>query len=246
MHTHLATFLFQVVNFLILVGVLRFWLFRPVQAMIDRRQREIEAPLAEAATERSKATQLRAEAERQHLAAAGERERYLLEARRDAEAQRDQLVANARRAADDLVKAGQETLARERAAVESRLQEQAATLAVGLAARLLAASGADGATDHLLDEALRAVESLGGPARDGIERATGPARVQIVSALPVETVRRDAVARRLHRSLGDALEVTFAEDPALIAGVEIHLPTAVVRQSWREQLALAQKELVVR
>lgn len=74
MHSHLATFLFQIVNFLILVGVLRYWLYRPVQAMIARRQREVDAPLAAAAAERAKAAELRAEVEQQHLAAAGERD----------------------------------------------------------------------------------------------------------------------------------------------------------------------------
>jgi F-type H+-transporting ATPase subunit b len=243
MHTHLATFLFQIANFLILMGVLRYWLYRPVQAMIARRQRDVEAPLAEAAAERSKASELRAEAERQHLAAATERDRYLTEAGRDAEARRDQLLADARRAADDLVKAGQATLGRERAAAQSKLQEQAAALAVELAGRLLAASGRDEATDHLLDQALQAVESMGG-VREAMDRVTGPAQVQVVTAVPVEPARRDAIATRLHRTLGDALEVTFADDPQLVAGAEIHLPTAVVRQSWREQLALAQRELV--
>jgi len=237
MHTHLATFVFQIVNFLILVGVLRYWLYRPVQTMIARRQREIEAPLADAATERAKAVQLRDEAERQHQAAAGERDRFLLEAGRDAESRRDQLLVDARQAADDLVKTGQETLRRERAAVQSKLQEQAVGLAVDLAARLLAMSAPEGATDHLLDEALQAVESMDG-------RTTGPDRVQVITAVAVGSARRDAIATRLHRSLGDGVEVTFAEDPALVAGAEIHLPTAVVRQSWREQLALARKELM--
>jgi len=244
MHTHLATFIFQIVNFLILVGVLRYWLYRPVQAMIARRQREVEAPLAEAAAERARATELRAEVERQHLAAAGERDRFLLEAGRDAEARRDQLLTEARRAAEELVAAGQQALARERATAESKLQGQAVTLAVGLAARLLATSATEEATEHLLDEALRAVESMDRPgAREGAGPAAAPARVQVVTAVPVGAARRDAIATRLHRSLGEGLEVTFAEDPALVAGAEIHLPTAVVRQSWRDQLALARKEL---
>src|SRR6185312_4506540 len=246
MHTHLATFLFQIVNFLVLVGVLRYWLYRPVQAMIARRQQAVDAPLAEAAAERAKASALRADVEREHLAAAGERDQFLLEAGRDAEARRDQVLADARRAADDLVEAGREALDRERTDAESKLRGQAAALSVGLATRLLAMSGPAGATDRLLDDALDAVESMDGAARDGIGRATGPARIQVVTAVPVEPARRDAIGARLRRILGDALEVTFAEDPTLVAGAEIHLPTAVVRQSWREQLALAQKELTDR
>ena len=141
MHSHLATFAFQTVNFLVLAGVLRYWLYRPVQAMIARRQREVEAPLAAAAAERTKAAELRAEAERQHLAAAGERDRFLLEAGRDAESRRDQLLGEARRSADSLLKEGEAALARERTAAESTLQARAAELAAGIAGRLLTMSG---------------------------------------------------------------------------------------------------------
>jgi len=244
MHTHLATFLFQIVNFLVLVGVLRYWLYRPVQAMIARRQREVDAPLAAAAADRAKAAELRAAVEQQHLAAAAERDRFLVEAGRDAEARRDQLVAEAQRSADDLIKAGRDALAHERASVESDLQAQAASVAVGIAARLLAASGPAGPTDQLLNEAVRAVESMNGSAHDAVLRgASGPARVQVVTAVPVEPACREAVAARLHRTLGDAVDVSFAEDSSLVAGAEIHLPTAVVRHSWREQLALARREL---
>lgn len=244
MHTHLATFLFQIVNFLVLAGVLRYWLYRPVQAMIARRQREVEAPLAEAAADRTKAAELRAEVEQQHLAAAGERDRFLLEAGRDAEAKRDQLLVEARRAADALITAGQGALARERVAAEANLRARATDLAVGIASRLLASSGAASATDQLLNEAVGAIESMDAPAHDALVRgASGPSRVHVVTAVAVEPARRDAIAARLRRTLGDVVDVSFAEDPALVAGAEIHLPSAVVRQSWREQLALARREL---
>ena len=95
-----------------------------------------------------------------------------------------------------------------------------------------------------MNEAVRAIESMDGSAHDAIVRgASGPSRVQIVTAVAVEPARRDAVVARLHRTLGDAVDVTFAEDPTLVAGAEIHLPTAVVRHSWREQLALTRREL---
>src|SRR5579863_6260883 len=194
MHSHVATFAFQTVNFLVLAGVLRYWLYRPVQAMIARRQREVEAPLAAAAEERTKAAELRAEAERQHLAAAGERDRFLLEAGRDAEARRDQLLAEARRSADALLKEGETALARERTAAESSLQARAAELAAGIAGHLLTASGVEEASAHLLDEALRKVESMDGSGRDATARAVaGSGEIRVVTAVPLEAAKRGAV-----------------------------------------------------
>lgn len=242
MHSHLATFLFQIVNFLVLAAVLRYWLYRPVQAMIGRRQREIEAPLAAAAADRTKAAELVADVQRQHEAALGERNRLLLQAGSDAQARRDQVLADARRAADDLLRSEREAIERERAAAESALRAHAAALAVRTAARLLATCGATAdATQHLLGEALRAVESMAGPT--AAHASNGHFAVQVVTAVQLEPAGRDAVATRLHRTLGDRADVRFVEDAALIAGAEIHLPTAVVRQTWRQQLALAEREL---
>lgn len=244
MHTHVATFAFQTVNFLVLAGVLRYWLYRPVQAMIARRQREVEAPLAAAAAERTKAAELRAEAERQHLAAAGERDRFLLEAGRDAEARRDQLLAEARRSADALLKEGETALARERTAAESNLRARAGELAAGIAGHLLAASGVEDASAHLLDEALRRIESMDGSGqRATAQAAAGPGEILVVTAVPLEAAKRGAVSARLHQALGEQMAIAFGEDSALLAGAEIHLPTAVVRHSWREQVAQVRREL---
>ena len=240
MHSHVATFAFQTVNFLVLAGVLRYWLYRPVQAMIARRQREVEAPLTAAAAERTKAAELRAEAEREHLAAADERDRFLLEAGRDAEARRDQLLIEARRSAETLLEEGQTALARERSAVESNLQARAAELAAGIAGHLLTMSGVEDASARLLDEALRTVESMDG---SGKGAADGSGEIRVVTAVPLETAKRQAVSARLHRALGDQMAIAFAEDAALLAGAEIHLPTAVVRHSWSEQVAQVQRSL---
>ena len=231
-------------NFLVLAGVLRYWLYRPVQAMIARRQREVEAPLAAAAEERTRAAELRAEAERQHLAAAGERDRLLLEAGRDAEARRDQVLAEARRSADALLKEGQTALARERTAAESSLQARAAELAAGIAGHLLMTSGVEDASGHLLDEALRAIESMDGSGKGATaQAAAGVGEIRVVTAVPLAAAKRGAVSARLHQALGEHMAIAFGEDSALLAGAEIYLPTAVVRHSWREQVAQVQREL---
>ena len=184
MHSHIATFAFQTVNFLVLAGVLRYWLYRPVQAMIARRQREVEAPLAAAAAERAKAGELRAEAERQHLAAASERDRFLLEAGRDAESRRDQLLAEARRSADSLLKEGEAALARERTAAESKLQARAAELAAEIAGRLLTTSGVEDASAQLLDEALQRWSRWTAPGGKRRYTADGSGESEVVTAVP--------------------------------------------------------------
>jgi len=242
MHAHLSTFVFQVVNFLVLVLVLRRWLYRPVLAMIERRQQEVEAPLAAAAADRKAAAEQRADAERLLAQARGAGEQALAQAAQESQARREELLAEARRAADELAARQRAELAQERAGVESQLRARAADVAVALAQGLLAPAGGAGATDGLLDQAVAAVEAMN-PRQRALGGAGAGVEVQVLTATPLAPARRGAVTDRLRSALGSQVVVGFSEDPALIAGAEIHLPTAVVRQSWRDQLATARQAL---
>jgi F-type H+-transporting ATPase subunit b len=42
---------------------------------------------------------------------------------------------------------------------------------------------------------------------------------------------------------GGAMSLTFRIDPAVIAGIEIHAPELVVRDSWRNDLERIAKDL---
>src|SRR6185437_10735734 len=88
------TFLFQVVNFLVLVAILRWLLYRPLREAIDRR-READARAqadAEAAHQRAEATQHTLD---QRLADLEHgREVAIREARDRAEAERQSLLAD--------------------------------------------------------------------------------------------------------------------------------------------------------
>jgi F-type H+-transporting ATPase subunit b len=241
-HSHLSTFLFQVVNFLVLVLVLRRWLYRPVLAMIERRQQETQAPLAAAATDRKAAADLRADAERLQADARAARENALAGAAKESQVRREALLDEARRAADELAARRRDELAQERAGVEAQLRARAAEVAVAIAERLLASAGCASATQRLLDEAVEAVEAMD-PRQRAAPADSAGLRVEVLTAMPLEPSSRNDVTDRLRRALGDDVSVGFAEDPALIAGAEIHLPTAVVRQSWRDQLAEARRAL---
>lgn len=237
MHAHLSTFVFQAINFVVLAFVLQRWLYRPVQAAIARRQHEVDAPLEAAAADRQAAADLRAAAEALQVEARGARERLLADAEKTAESRRDELLAEGRRAAADAAAKAQADLEEQRVAAEAALRLRAAEVAVALAGRLLARAACQPATDRLLEEALAAVEAI------GLRPQRGAAQVRVVTAAPLDDDRQAAVADRLRRAIGGEVSVAFAQDQALIAGAEIQLPSAVIRQSWRDQLADARTAL---
>ena len=68
-----------------------------------------------------------------------------------------------------------------------------------------------------------------------------PLRVVTACALPSATT--DQWKERLRRSLGLSDGMTFEVNPDLIAGAELHFPTAILRFSWQSALLAARTEV---
>src|SRR5574337_372341 len=92
----------QIVNFLVLVWLLKRFLYRPILDGIDAREREIAERMGEAAQIRTAAEAAEADYEAQVASLRAGREGALEEARKAAEAERDALLALTRKALKDL------------------------------------------------------------------------------------------------------------------------------------------------
>lgn len=229
MSSHGWTLALQAGNFLVLVWLLRRFLFRPVLAAIDRRQAETDRILADAEAAR---TQARAEADSLRTAREGlavERDTMLGAARAEAERARADLLDAARREAAAVRAKAEADLAAERVAVLGELKDKAAALAVEAAAAILRSAAIQPVAEAYLNDL---VTRLGG---------NGPATV--VTAPALDDAARDKWRTRLRAVLGPDADIRFATDPGLVAGAEIHLPDRVLSLHWRAALARARKDM---
>jgi F-type H+-transporting ATPase subunit b len=91
---------FSAIVFLLLLAVLGKFAWPTITAALDERERKIADNIASAAAKHEEAKRLLAEHEARLAAAAGEVRELLEEARRDAEAAKNRIMAEARTAAD--------------------------------------------------------------------------------------------------------------------------------------------------
>lgn len=243
MHIDGWTLLLQAVNFLILVWLLRRFLYRPILAVIAERQAATERVRTEAEAARQAAEAARQTLEAQRTALPAERDRLIAAARTEAEAERAALLEKARQEADHALEEARNRLADERAQALDALQRHAADLGTQLATRLLRDAPANALTRPLLDEACAAVESLSDPQRHALADGIDPVPVRL-SAASLLSAEDAALARdRLAAALGRPVALELVEDPSLIAGVELHFAHSVVRRSWKQTLAEAKEEM---
>jgi F-type H+-transporting ATPase subunit b len=152
------TFVAQIVNFIILLALLKRFLYDPVLNAIDSREKRIADQLSRASEMKKKAEEHERSVHDMERSLAANREQKLEEARKDAEKHRSELMETSRREVQQRQQHWQQAIERERAAFLERLRGEAGTRVLETARRVLGdLAGED------LEERIRAVflERLG-------------------------------------------------------------------------------------
>lgn len=233
-----TTFALEVVNFLILVWLLKRVFYRPVLAVIEKRRAETAAVIANAEEKQREAEVLKGEYAAR-LAGADE-------ARAAAKSQLDEEMAAERAKRLDALKAEldaerkrRESLAeRERRELEQTLERQATVIASRFAARLLDRLSGPELENKLVDLALSELEIASADKREAMQAALREpnVRLQLTSAYPLDGARREAFTQVLAKLAGRAVEPEFGEDATLKAGVCIVAGAWVLMANLRDEL----------
>lgn len=239
MHVDWWTLVLQTVNFVVLVWLLHRFLYRPVLRLMDARKAELQRQLDQvrALEDRAKSQVAAADAERAAIGA--EREAALKAATAQAQEAARTLREQAEHEAQALLAGAHEAVTAERERVLEEARRIALDLGAQYARRLLAevpvalrAEAWIGRIEqHLQALPKSQLEPLARQFQDG-----GVLTVTTAAALPPATA--DTWRGRLAQTLGGGgAHIVFEVNPELIAGAELHFPTAVLSFSWQSALA---------
>ena len=244
MHLDWWTIGLQTVNFAILVWLLHRFLYKPVLRVIDARKAEVKRQYDDARSKEDAARARLAALEADRAGIAAEREAALraasVQAREMADARRSQAERDAR----ELLDGARKTLALERERALAEARRMALDLGAEFAQRLLAEVPIELRAEGWIERIEQYIDALARPERDSLARqlANGSS-LTVVTAVPLPAPMADKWRERLRRSLGSDAVVAFEIDPELIAGAELHFPTAVLRFSWQSALAAARHQV---
>ena len=150
-----STFLFQVINFFVLLAVLTRFFYRPLQRIMARQEEEINSRLQEA-EERAR----KADAEREQLSIASQRLQtetatLLANAKAEAAREKERLLEKARQQADRYLEEAQQRAQELQRTTQQRLATDLRRTAVTLATHLMQASAGPILHQALLDKLLQ-------------------------------------------------------------------------------------------
>lgn len=236
-----TTFAFQIVNVLVLLAILKHFLFRPVAGIIKARQEETDAAIARAEAMQAEAEAAAGQAKAEAEANAATRRDILKKAQDEAATERARLVEEARAEAARLIKAAQAEADELILKSEARTLARARDLAGTIAARVLAAQPYPATPAGY---AARLAEAVAALPEDGRASMFGSGPLTLVSAQALSA--DDLAAVRTALAAVPELAVTTPEvvvDPALVAGLDLLAPSGVVHNSLRHDLARMAKAL---
>jgi F-type H+-transporting ATPase subunit b len=213
----------QVLNFIILVWLLKHFLYRPILTAIDTREKRIAAELADAASKQLEATQERTQFESKRQAFDLQCAALLEQARQQAKAERERLMQEARESAAALRATQAQALQHDQQKFNAALAHLAQNEVFDIARKALA----DLATADL-EERIGAVFTRKLRELDAGSRTTLASAIKI-SADPVlvrsgfELPPREQAT--IHNALNEAfaaeVRVRFESAPGVICGIEL-------------------------
>ena len=155
----LPLWVWQLANLALFLGVLLYFVARPMAAMFRQRQLDVEKRLAEAKALREEAAQLGAQVKERMSRL--DREIEEIRARGHAEGETEQvaLAERANREVERVRKEAEQEISRRLAAAKQELRETAADLTAGVARDVVAAQITDEDRRRLLDESVARLAS---------------------------------------------------------------------------------------
>lgn len=238
-----TTFILEFANFVVLLWILRRFLYRPVLNVIQARQRKIDEQLRSAEQTRLEALAAKEACEKNM--ADWEKEKSLARSELEAE-----IAAERQRLLEKLAEEESDRRARERAREERERQEwrrmteqQALELGSRFVLRLLERVASAELEARLISMALSDLGRLPQADFEKLRSAVAEDALEVSSAYLLDAERREALATAIGQTAGIEVKPIFKEDPSLLAGVRIHAGSWVLSANLRDELKFFQDVL---
>lgn len=212
----------QALNFLILVWLMKRFLYKPILHALDEREKRIAAELANADKKSVEAQKQRDEFQHKNEEIDQQRAALLSKATDEANAERQRLLDEARKTVEALSARRQETLRSEAHNLQQALSRRTQQEVFAIARKALMDLATTSLEERLSEVFTRRLREMDGQAKaslgEALKTASDPALVRSAFDLPAE--QRAAIQ--------NALNETFSADPStpLRAGFRLRFETA--------------------
>ncbi len=213
----------QALNFLILVWLMKRFLYKPILNAINAREQLIATELADAGAKRAEAQKDRDEFQHKNEEFDQQRAALLSKATDEAKAERQRLLDEVRKAADALTAKRQETLINDAHNLNQEIARRTQKEVFAITRRVLTDLATVSLEERLGEVFTRRLRELNGQAKEGIAESlkTATDTALIRSAFDLSAEQRSAIQNALNETFSAEVRVRFEAAPDLVSGIEL-------------------------
>jgi F-type H+-transporting ATPase subunit b len=235
----------QALNFILLVWLMKRFLYKPILHAIDAREQRIARELADAAAQKTEAEKERETFREKNEAFDRQRAELLSRATKEAHAERLRLLDEARLAADVLRAKRQDALEREQQILNDEITRRTREEVFAIARKTLTDLAGEGLEERMGEMFRRRLRELDGEAREGLamvlKSSSDPVLVR--SAFEMPTEQRAAIQHALNETFSAQIQVRFETAPDVISGIELTANGRKIAWSIADYLSSLEKSV---
>jgi F-type H+-transporting ATPase subunit b len=238
MHIDWFVFLAQIFNFLLLMYLLKRFLYGRILKAMDDREAKIAARFAEADELKAKAEGEARLYEKRNQSLNEKKEVMLNEATMAADAKRKELMEKVRVEVDAVKARWQDMLVREQDAFFYDLRQRAAKQLYATARKALSDLADADLEERIVDEFLRRVQALDEEKSAQLRKAIsgGGNRVTIQSAFGIPAPRQAQIEEVLKKQITNGFTIRYLHEPDVVSGIEMRVNGHKIAWSLNEYL----------
>lgn len=213
----------QALNFLVLVWLMKRFLYKPILDAVDAREKRIALALTDAALKQTAAEKERDEFQKKNEVFDRQRNELLGQAKDEAKAERQRLLDEARQVADTLRAKKQEALASEFQTLHQDIARRSREEVFDIAKKVLSDLAGLSLEQRMVEVFTRRLRELDDEARAGLATAlkASSSMVFVRSTFELSATQRDDIQQALNELLSSDIQIQFDTTPDLISGIEL-------------------------
>lgn len=235
----------QVVNFLLLVWLLKRFLYGRVIEAMRRREQRIAQTLEEARRHKDDAEKESRTYHERVLEIDDQREQLLADARKAAETERTRLYQALHADVEERQKQWHRQLETQRGDFLDQLRRHSVDYAVSLARRALRDLGDAKLEEQIARAFVRRLEELESGERHKLAQACRDAGMRMVlrSRFEIDAADRRLITKAIHESILESTEVIYEHDSEFVCGVELTAGGQTVQWNFESYLEDLHREM---
>jgi F-type H+-transporting ATPase subunit b len=238
MHINWFVLFCQIFNFLLLVYLLKRFLYGRIIKAMDDREAKIAARFAEAEDLKVKATEAADIYDKRNQLLSEKSEQMLNEASMAAEAKRKELMEKVRADVELIKVRWQDMLASEQEAFFQDLRQRAARQIYATARRALTDLADADLEARIIDEFIRRIGELDKEKSAQIRKAIsgGGNKVIVLSAFGIPAQTQGRIEQALKKQISNGFTIRYDTQPEIVSGVELRVNGHKIAWSLNEYL----------